>query len=403
MRTALLSLLTMAVFAPNALGAQDGGVSLELGAARAFPPSGTDALQASYSLLGLRAEHWQPNGSGAWAAIRGGLALDEAASNWGSAEAGAQLWTPLSSSLDLGLGIDTYGFTVSEPFVHQAITGTFDGRLRLRLGRVQLLVNGEGGTGRSVLELIRTDIDRFNRNGFDRDGDLSTAVRRAEQDLWHFGGGPEVRVAGARAVASLAGGVYEAQRGTYRQVTASLAGFFGNSQEAVWRVVVSGWETPVGNEMTGGLALSFPLGRGWSASASGLRTEPSPLIRSNGGTHGGLMLQWKPLAWSSRTPSVYSIGKRGDKATAAFTLEQPNAQTVDVVGDFSGWEPIAMERGENEWVLTLPVAPGVYHFGFVVDGEWYLPEEGIPGRVSDEWGRDNGTLVVPDGEYGANP
>ena len=402
MRAALLGVVAAACFAPTALAGQEGAISLELGAARAFPPSGTDALQASYSLVGLRAEHWQTNGSGAWAAVRGGLALDDGASNWGSAEAGAQLWTPLGRVVDLGLGIDAYGFTVSQPFVHKALTGTFDGRLRLRLGRVHLLMNGEGGMGQSVLELILTDLDRFTRNGFDRDGSLSTTVRRAEQDLWHYGGGPEMRLLGGRTVASLAGGVYEAQRGTYRRVTASLAGFFGNSHEAVWRVVVSAWETPVGNEVTGGLAFSFPLGSGWSASASGLRTEPSPLIRSNGGTHGGLMLQWKPVAWSLRPTSVYSIGKRGDEATAEFTLERPDARTVDVVGDFSGWEPIAMERSDDEWVLTLAVAPGVYHFGFVVDGEWYLPDEGIPGRVSDEWGRDNGTLVVPDGEYGAN-
>ena len=37
---------------------------------------------------------------------------------------------------------------------------------------------------------------------------------------------------------------------------------------------------------------------------------------------------------------------------------------------------------------------GAHHFGFLVDGEWFVPETAT-GRVSDEWGRVNATLVVP--------
>ena len=48
----------------------------------------------------------------------------------------------------------------------------------------------------------------------------------------------------------------------------------------------------------------------------------------------------------------------------------------------------------RDWVLEIPLAPGTYHFGFLVDGEWFVPET-APGQVSDDWGQMNATIVVP--------
>ena len=53
-------------------------------------------------------------------------------------------------------------------------------------------------------------------------------------------------------------------------------------------------------------------------------------------------------------------------------------------------------------VAVVPVTPGVHHYGFRVDGEWYVPE-GHSGNVPDEWGRMNATLVVADEERGGGP
>ena len=77
-----------------------------------------------------------------------------------------------------------------------------------------------------------------------------------------------------------------------------------------------------------------------------------------------------------------------------FRVEDRAAQRVEVLGDFSGWEPQAMVQDGRDWVLEIPLAAGTYHFGFLVDGEWFVPEE-APGRVSDDWGQMNATVVVP--------
>lgn len=74
-------------------------------------------------------------------------------------------------------------------------------------------------------------------------------------------------------------------------------------------------------------------------------------------------------------------------------LERARAERVEVIGGFTDWEPRAMRRGPDRWMLELWVPTGVHHFGFLVDGDWFVPE-GHPGNVPDEWGRTNATLVV---------
>ena len=50
-------------------------------------------------------------------------------------------------------------------------------------------------------------------------------------------------------------------------------------------------------------------------------------------------------------------------------------------------------RDGDEWVGRLTIEPGTHHFGFLADGEWFLPED-TPDTVPDEWGRTNATIVI---------
>jgi len=91
---------------------------------------------------------------------------------------------------------------------------------------------------------------------------------------------------------------------------------------------------------------------------------------------------------------VVALRATSGGAAAQFRVENRAAQRIEVLGDFSGWEPQAMHQDGGAWVLEIPLAVGTYHFGFLVDGEWFVPE-GAPGQVSDDWGQMNATIVVP--------
>jgi 1,4-alpha-glucan branching enzyme len=92
---------------------------------------------------------------------------------------------------------------------------------------------------------------------------------------------------------------------------------------------------------------------------------------------------------------LYALGEEnGGARRVRFQLDLPEATRVDLLGGFTGWEPMPMARAGATWSLELSVPPGTHHFGFLVDGEWHVPD-GAPGNVPDDWGRVNATLVVP--------
>lgn len=58
-----------------------------------------------------------------------------------------------------------------------------------------------------------------------------------------------------------------------------------------------------------------------------------------------------------------------------FVLRAPGARTVELMGDFTEWEPVAMGRaGEEYWQVALPVAIGAHRLNVRIDGgEWTVP------------------------------
>ena len=79
--------------------------------------------------------------------------------------------------------------------------------------------------------------------------------------------------------------------------------------------------------------------------------------------------------------------------SVSLALRAPGATSVDCLGDFTGWEPVPMVRDGEIWRLDLPIEPGAHHFGFLVDGDWYVPPD-APGLTADEWGGMQATIVV---------
>ena len=244
------------------------------------------------------------------------------------------------------------------------------------MGPAAIVLYGEGGKGSSNIE--------FRRDAL---------VRAFTQDLWHYGGGPELELRLGRTLTSASYGVLKTETWTYRRGELQVrAGSSRSLVTAALRV----WDTPQGTETTGSISVTVPLGGpSWFARFVGGRTDPDPLVRSEPGGQGGLVIGRRLVRFGPRgaTP-VVALQPAPSGVAALFRVEDVAAQRVEVLGDFSGWDPQAMVRDGRVWVLEIPLATGTYHFGFLVDGEWFVPE-GAPGQVSDDWGQMNATIVVP--------
>lgn len=74
-----------------------------------------------------------------------------------------------------------------------------------------------------------------------------------------------------------------------------------------------------------------------------------------------------------------------------FSITAPTAMSVQLVGDFTHWQdkPIPLERSEGGiWRTSIELAPGTYHYRFMVDGQWRDDPE-CTLRVANPYGGDD--------------
>ena len=91
------------------------------------------------------------------------------------------------------------------------------------------------------------------------------------------------------------------------------------------------------------------------------------------------------------------LGPKQAKEGVIFSYYDPIAHNVQLVGDFSNWEPVedvmVQEKGNNLWKGIFPLDPGKYQYKFVVDGEWKLDPYN-PEVVTSNMGANNSLVRV---------
>ncbi len=378
---------TVSLLAATLLGSPAAGQGrwlLQFGGATSLP--GADAVgdAALYGVAGGVVE-WTGDRLAATASVHGGLSADDATgADFVSAAGTLELFTGPGT----GVGVMGRGgaFRIRDPFTYR--TGSLRGgpAARFVAGRVAATLRAEAGTGSTLVE-VRPSPDR---------------VRRAERDLWSRGLDLDVAVRGDRWIAGGTVGTWESAGGPFRRVEGSAT--WAARRWAV-RMDAGAWDTPLGTEWTGGVALVVPVGGAVTVAATAGRATPDPLTLVEAGDQAGVVVGWTLATFGGPPPPPSRVEWVDDGAVARFRLDDSRARSADqveVMGDFTGWSPTPMRRDGGAWTADLPVAPGVYHYGFRVDGEWYVPE-GLSGNVPDEWGRMNATLVVADEDEGGLP
>jgi len=113
------------------------------------------------------------------------------------------------------------------------------------------------------------------------------------------------------------------------------------------------------------------------------------------------------LRFNSSTFASRSIDKgTSDAPTAAFSVKRerpgqyrvlirvPNALSVEIASDCTGWKPFGLSRASaSEWEIVLPATPGAHFVNIRVDGgAWVVP----PGLVAktDDYAGAVGVFVV---------
>jgi len=120
----------------------------------------------------------------------------------------------------------------------------------------------------------------------------------------------------------------------------------------------------------------------------------------------GLRLGWRPARQSGallvRQPPGEDDGGRLDIRGGAaadslrvVTVRHTSAISVEIMGDFTDWEPVALASMPNgEWRVERVITPGPHRVAIRVDGgPWRVPPN-LP-HVADDFGSEVGIVIVP--------
>ena len=357
-------------------------VTLEFGASQIGSAVGTDTDDARFAMGGLRASHYAPTGSGVYASFLGGRVFgDSVGGSFASAIIEATLRDQWATAWTGGFDARLLGFGVRDPFPYRTVAAEIGPWVRYRTPSTSLKVGAVGGVGRSRVEIWR------------RVGGLT---RVFEDDLWRIGTTAEILVGSPTVQIGVAGSSHKTSGDIYSSLGGRLV--FGGR----WGVVelrADRWDTPLGYETTGGLGLVIPFAGGWSFRGFFGRTEPDPLTLAQPGSGSGGVLVGRSLYSTAASlggadVSFEVLEYTDEGSRVRLSVEAPEgANRVQLLGDFTLWAPIPMRRNGDRWIAELDVGVGTYHYGFLVDDEWYVPDD-APDVVPDEWGRRSATLVI---------
>lgn len=89
---------------------------------------------------------------------------------------------------------------------------------------------------------------------------------------------------------------------------------------------------------------------------------------------------------------------RGERyLTVRFVIDTPEARSVALAGDFTGWQTsgyeLARRPSDGKWEIAVRLRRDrAYAYCFVIDGERWVPDPGAPETVDDGFGGANSIL-----------
>lgn len=83
--------------------------------------------------------------------------------------------------------------------------------------------------------------------------------------------------------------------------------------------------------------------------------------------------------------------------SVVLELAAPYARMVYLAGEFNDWSdqshPLKQDAKTGLWKITIKLQPGLYHYKFVVDGEWWS-DPSNPNWEWNQYGSHNSFLKV---------
>ena len=102
-----------------------------------------------------------------------------------------------------------------------------------------------------------------------------------------------------------------------------------------------------------------------------------------------------PRAEAPRPSPTLAFEARQRGGSYELRVRAPGATRVEIAGDFTGWQPVALTSlGDGWWSTSRAIGRGTHEMAVRIDGGAWEPPPGLV-VVRDEFGGSSGVLVVP--------
>lgn len=287
---------------------------------------------------------------------------------WGAVGTGGRVMLPSSqvSRASFGADVGAHGFSFRDRVAGQSGTGgTLEAIPFTRVSAGAGFVEGRAGWRGHTLSFAGL---RENRGVFETGarGGYGTTLRVEADVRW-----------------------VHASEATYPFVGATVA--YDGSPVQVWGQVGK-WLASDLDERVWALGSGVSLGVRTSVWGSVRQEAPDPLYWNSTRRSWSVGLTQR----LGRLPAPLVPVARSQAGTVIVRLPATEAPAgaVSISGDFNNWQLAPMQREGGEWIVRLPLAPGVYHYTFrAANGDWFVPPS-TAGRRDDGMGGYVAVLVV---------
>jgi hypothetical protein len=100
-----------------------------------------------------------------------------------------------------------------------------------------------------------------------------------------------------------------------------------------------------------------------------------------------------PTSDASRLATATELPR--ERVYVQFRLQAPDASEVRLAGTFTHWQPDfeLHQTSPGLWTVTLPLAPGVHDYAFIVDGRRWVTDP-YAASVQDGFGGTNSRITL---------
>ncbi len=79
-----------------------------------------------------------------------------------------------------------------------------------------------------------------------------------------------------------------------------------------------------------------------------------------------------------------------------FVIYLPDTSQAEIIGSFTGWAPVAMEKlgTSGYWSLNLTLPEGEHRYSYLVDNSMQIADPTVQAREQDDFGGENSIIRI---------